>query len=327
MNLKYKIAIINHPAPDGLARTVLDGMCQLKDKNSEIEFALSSKFEYNLPLDDFVLPENEFVKYAKQADYIFLIYCKRETYFKLAEKINEWQKTIYIDGSEVGHNRRYDFVIQKKIIDGKWKGAGGVNSEMLKRCAFYFKREKPYHKGVIPLPFGIESRYLKYYKSNTKKDIDFFCVFGQDEYPLMRRFATEILKKFCKKNKFKFHIKKTKSPDKFYQILARSKVGVSIGGGGFDSYRFWEILGNNCLLLTEKIDIYQIDSKRLNYKRIWQFNNLYDFEYQLKKIGQYLRNHYVQENLEEEYRKILNEHSSEARVREILSVCKNKGVI
>ena len=91
--------------------------------------------------------------------------------------------------------------------------------------------------------------------------------------------------------------------------------------------RFWEILGNNCLLLTERLDIYEPDSKRLDYKRIWQFNNLFDFDYYLEKIGKILKENYKEDELKEEYVKIMQEHSSEARVMEIINICREKGVI
>ena len=113
---------------------------------------------------------------------------------------------------------------------------------------------------------------------------------------------------------------------KFYKNLVRSKVGISAGGGGYDTLRFWEILGNNCLLLTENIDIYKADSKRLEYNRIWQFGNLFDFEVQLEKIGAFLKKEYNQEKMTEEYDKIISDHSSKTRVLEILSNCQKKGI-
>jgi len=100
-----------------------------------------------------------------------------------------------------------------------------------------------------------------------------------------------------------------------------------VGGGGYDTARFWEILGNNCLLLTERIDIFQPDSKELDYKRIWQFNNLYDFWYQLHKVGEFLRNKYKQDNLVQEYKDILSRHSSKARVLTILNKAREKGIV
>lgn len=72
-------------------------------------------------------------------------------------------------------------------------------------------------------------------------------------------------------------------------------------------------------MLTEKIDIYPNDSDELNYKRIWQFNGLNDFQDQLEKMGKFLREKYDQQNMQEEYKNILLKHSSEARVLTILN--------
>ncbi|MCK4554131.1 hypothetical protein KAU19_04160 [Candidatus Parcubacteria bacterium] len=314
MNLNYKIAIINPYRADGLARTVLDGLLQLKKASNELDFFLSSEFDYSMPLKDRILGKDEFINFARIADATFLIYGKEDTNYDLAREINLWDKTVFIDGSEVGKNRRYDLEIQDKILDGKYRGNGAINFEMLEKCALYFRRERPYIKSIIPLPFGIESRYLQYAGNNKRKDIDFFCVFGQEKYPILRKHVKKKLIKFCKKNNFIYHVKKTKTSDEFYELLSMSKVGISVGGGGYDTMRFWEIFGNNCLLLTEKIDIYKENSDELDYKRIWQFNDLNDFQDQLEKIGKFLQEKYNQQSMQEEYKNILLKHSSKARV-------------
>jgi hypothetical protein len=319
-----KIAVINSSISDGLARTIFDGLLELQKKQKDLQFFLSSRFDYILPLKENILPKEDFINFAHDADLIFLIWGKGGVDYNLAEKIGKWEKTIFIDGSEVGKDRRYDFSIQQDILNGQYIKNGAIDQKMLKLCALYFRREKPYVNGIIPLPFGIESFYLSQYDKNIKKSIDFHCVFGQDEYPKIRKYATKILEKYCQENGFSCYISKVKSREEFYRQLAKSKVGVSIGGGGFDSMRFWEILGNNCLLLTEKIDIFHPDSKRLNYKRIWEFGNLYDFRYQLDKVSEFLRKKYRQEELGIEYKKILDEHSSVSRVLEILRAVRKK---
>ena len=322
-----KIAVINSNSPDGLARTIFDGLLELQKQEKDLQFSLSAKFDYILPLKENILPKDEFINFARQADVIFLIWGKGGADYNLAERIGKWEKTIFIDGSEVGKDRRYDFSIQNDILKGRYVKNGAIDQKMLKLCALYFRREKPYIKGIIPLPFAIESVYLSQYDKNIKKNIDFHCVFGQNEYPIMRKYVTEILEKYCQENGFSCYISKTKTREEFYRQLAKSKVGISVGGGGFDSMRFWEILGNNCLLLTEKIDIYEPDSKRLDYKRIWEFGNLYDFRYQLKKISEFLKTKYNQQESEGEYQKILIDHLASSRIKEILQIAKKKRIL
>src|SRR3989338_8360512 len=298
----------------------LDGLIQLKKEKPDIEFFISSDpyRKHPFPAIEYALPKKEFIEFAKNADLILLFWCKKDTDSKLAEEIGEWNKTAYVDGSEWGMNKGRDFAVQREVLSGEYKDWGRIDDKMLSLCPLYFRREKPYIKGVTPLPYGITSTFTKYYEPAKPKDIDFFCVWGQDEYPLTRRYAEEILVDFCKKNGFTYHVEKTKNRDEFYEILSRSKVGVSIGGGGYDTARFWEILGNNCLLLTERIDILEPDSRELDYERIYQFNNLYDFKYQLEKVAKFLREEYGKTDLLPEYREIMTKHSSKARVLKLI---------
>ncbi len=321
---------------DYLGNTILDGLFSLASEGL-VEVRMTGNYPTPFPAEEAILKDEAFITYAKTADVIILIWGKRSTNFALAEKINAWKKTVFIDGSEFGKNNRYDFDVQRKVLEGTYKEIGAIDQEMLKKCALYFRREKPYPKGVIPLPFGIERRYVANYSSVVSKDIDFVCIFGQDEYPIMRRYAKEMLADFCAKNGFRFVTDRTKGfnfDDKtkiagrqeFYELLNRAKVGISIGGGGFDTARFWEILGNNCLLLTEKIDIYELASEALNYSRIWQFNNLFDFESQLNRLAAFLRTTYQQASLTDEYERILREHSSKSRVLSLLAHAKEAGI-
>jgi len=321
---------------DYLGNTIIDGLLQFYP---ETEFKIP-EYEYPSPFDlsTHNLAENDFVNYAKEADLIFLIWGKNSTNFKLAEKIGQWNKTIFIDGSELGKNNRFDSVIKNKVLDGTYDGIGKIDTEMLKKCKLYFRREKPYISGIVPLPFGIESRYFSSYKKEIKKDIDFFCIFGQDEYPQMRRHVRKVLIDFCKKNNFSctkdrtdgFNFddkRKLAGRDEYFSLLARCKVGISVGGGGFDTARFWEILGNNCILLTERIDIFLPKSSVLDYKRIFQFDSQDDFANLLPKVGMMIRGNYSDEAFNLEYRDILQKHSSKARVLAVFNEAKKAGIL
>ncbi len=321
---------------DYLANTVIDGILWQKKEGSDFEFKIPD-YLYPCPYDLklYKLAENEFADFAQSADLVVLAWGKNATNYDLAGKINKWNKTIFIDGSELGKNNRFDANIANAVKDLSYKGIGAIDQEMLSKCSLYFRREQPYIQGILPLPFGIESRYVAHFNSRVKKDIDFACVFGQEDYPILRKEAREYLELFCKKNGFSCFTKRTKGfnfddnnklagRDQFYDVLARSKVGISIGGGGFDTARFWETLGNNCILLTEKIGIYEAPSKALDYKRIWQFKDIEEFKVQLAKLASYLQNEYNQEAMKEEYEKILAEHSTKARVHTILDEVKKR---
>lgn len=312
---------------DYLANLVLDGFRAL-EKTGEYNVRISPRFVAIADYSDWELDDGAFIEFARTADLILFIHAKYTT-TDLVEKIGLWDKTICIDGSELGRNNRYDFTVQNGLLNGTFKGLGSIQYDLLKKCKRYFRREKPYIDGIIPFPFGIERHFIKY-APGQKKDIDFTCIFGQDEFPLMRRHATKMLEDFCSRNGFTCETSKTssllnrdfrntRSQAKFHDILARTKVGISIGGGGYDTLRFWEILANNCALLTESIDIYDPGDEELKYKRIFEFKNLFDFACRLEEIGKLIKSGRIGDYLgQDEYAAILKRHSSAERVRELV---------
>lgn len=323
---------------DYLTESLLDGLLDLIASNAAIEFRFLAPYAH--PFGDeahrFALPETAFVSYAMEADLIFLCYRYKELNLTIAKKINRWDKTIFIDGSEYKHNNRFDFKIQRDVVVGTYTGHGCIHADMRELCGLYLRREKPYVDGIVPFPFGIERRYVRY-TPDVKKDIDFVCIFGQDEYPLMRKYARELLVTFCEKNNFTYVVHKTEGfgyddkkiagRDAFYDTLARAKVGVSIGGGGFDTLRFWETLANNCELITERVDIFQTESQMLSYIRIHECNNLFDFQHFLETCGARIRESYHQHDGDEEYADILKKHSTKARVTAVLREAHARGLI
>ena len=335
-----KIAVILPSGKsDYLANTVLDGLIGLSKYKSDIVFFVTKNYPNPFALEKYEKDEVDFIEFAKTADMIILTWGKNSTNILLAEKINEWKKTIFIDGSELGKNNRFDNKIKQEVIDGSYTGIGSIDQTMLSKCILYFRREKPYIKGIIPLPFGIESRYMIFAEKDNTRDIDFTCIFGQDEYPILRKQVKEYIEKFSKENGFKCHTKKTSGfnfddntkkagRDDFYKILSRTKVGISIGGGGFDTARFWEILGSGAMLMTEKIDIYNENSNRLKYKRIVEFKDLEDFKLKIKDMGNYIRNDYKNDQIElnTEYEKVVKDHSTGARVQEIINHFNNDNI-
>ena len=324
---------------DYLANTVLDGLIDLQNEKKDLDIIFTKNYPSPFDLNKYEKNDEDFIVQAKQSDIIILTWGKNSTNFILAEKINEWQKTVFIDGSELGKNNRLNSEITDQVLNGTYSGIGAINTPMLLKCKLYFRREKPYIKGITPFPFGIETRYRKYFKTGIKRDIDFTCVFGQDEYPILRRQVKEYTEKFSKENGFKCHTKRTSGfnfddnskkagRDDFYEILSRTKIGISVGGGGYDTARFWEILANGSLLLTEKIDIYHENEikEKLNYKRIIQFKDFEDFKIKIKELGEYIKTDYENDKIEldNEYLDVIEKHSTKARVKEIINYFNKK---
>jgi len=324
---------------DFLADTIIDGILDLMSSGVSINLKILEFYPGNFKedLDCYFLKTQEFIDFAKnEADIVFLCLRYKELNLEIAEKINEWRKTVFVDGSEYKHDNRFNFDIQYNTLKNKNIGPGAVNIDIYEKAGIYLRREKPYLKDMIPFPFGLERRYRQY-DSKIKKDIDFVCIFGQETYPKMRMYCKNILEDFCKKNNlvcrtkksdgFFYDLTKKAGRDDFYNILARSKIGISVGGGGFDTLRFWETLANNCLLLTEKIDIYPINSKRLKYERIFEFANLFDFQFQLENLLPKLMYEY-NENLNNiEFERVIKDHSTRSRVIEIFLEAQKRNIL
>jgi hypothetical protein len=312
--------------PDHLTRTLVDGLASLQEKGL-LSFHTSARYGgHETVRDEYALPRDGFVRFARGADLVLFCWGKDGLDIEMAEAIARWEKTVYVDGSEPGHNRRLDYAVQREILAGTHRGQGAINTAMLGRCPLYFRREKPYLPGIIPLPFGIERRYCTAYRPGLEKPIDFFCVFGQDRYSTFRRHARGVLQEFCAAEGYSYITSRIDNR-LFYQLLAGSKVGVSIGGSGYDTGRFWEVLGNNCLLITETIDIFEPDAAELAYSRVYECGNLYDFASCLRRVGAFLRGPYRELDLLPEYSAIMARHSSEARVLTILEAARRQRIV
>lgn len=308
---------------DYLVNTILDGLDVLQQAREIESFTIAPGYPTPTELVGAVAEPEPFAEYAKASDAVLLLWGKKKPNWKLAEQLDCWRKTAFIDGSEPGGDLRFDYKVQRAILEGSTRTEGAINLEMLRRCRAYFRREKPILPGMDSLPFGIERKYCVNYEAGVRKDIDFFCIFGQDKHPLLRREAAREVKRYCAKEGFSCVTDKV-PPEQFYQLLARSKVGISVGGGGYDTARFWEILGNNCLLMTERIDLVPPTGTKFSFQRIFEFGSLYDFVALLPQIGRHLRETYDATALHEEYREILSQHSTAARVRTVLNTLNSR---
>lgn len=316
-----KIAVIPPlKQQDYLTDTIIDGLIGMEQERDGFEWKISSNYPCRFPVGAYCLSAEQFLEFAKTADYIFFAWGNNNsTDYRTAKKVGRWDKTVFIDGSELGGNLRFDFNVQLKILQGKYKKRGEVIKEMYDKCLLYCRREKPYLESILPLPYGIETRYTSHVSKSTPKDIDFVCIFGNLTSPMLRQNCIIILKEFCKKHDLICHTEPTENQDEFYKLLARAKVGVSVGGGGFDTARFWEVLGNRCILLTETIDIFPIGSNKLNYPSIFQFQNLYDFVDRLEQLKPIISDSKQFNGLVSDYDSILAHHSSMARVKSIFT--------
>ena len=117
---------------DYLVDTIMDGLHWRNKNEGDVAYKNSEK-----------VSRNDFVKFAKEANLIILCHGKDDTTnFDLANEIDEWDKTVFVDGSELGRNRRFDKEIQREVETMTYVGKGMINKEMLKKCAIYFRMYK-----------------------------------------------------------------------------------------------------------------------------------------------------------------------------------------
>jgi hypothetical protein len=139
------------------------------------------------------------------------------------------------------------------------------NQAILQESTLYFKRELPYdrlllyyydrptpwsvrRKELLPvlenvrnIPLGIEdTKYtdLKMRRRVAEKDIDIF--FAGTITNTQRHKGLEILSDFALRTSWNVIIKESLPFDEYCEMIARSKITISIAGGGWDCFRHYE---------------------------------------------------------------------------------------
>jgi len=116
--------------------------------------------------------DDEIIEHSKSADYIFVLWGKFSSPYDkdpggkmyLVDKINEPDKTVFIDGNEYSHTgHRADGQSRKDKFDYS-KGIPWIWQEMRDKVKWYFKREvfpeDVVEYNVIPCPYPFRDRNL-----------------------------------------------------------------------------------------------------------------------------------------------------------------------
>jgi hypothetical protein len=104
-------------------------------------------------------------------------------------------------------------------------------------CGYYLK----------PLPMGIIDVGFKPLKEK-EYDVSFIASLNS----VKRLHIFQFLKKYVEKRKLKAFIGYGLPWSKYMEIFSKSKISISVSGGGFDTYRYWEIPYSGSMLLSEK---------------------------------------------------------------------------
>jgi len=107
-------------------------------------------------------------------------------------------KTVFVDGSEVGKSR-FDVIFKKQFWKRLMKTMENKQRDAWKMWLRTFVEKNRIVEGIEPLPMLSTNVWWEKVTQNLEKDIDFFCVWGQDEFPILRREVRGISFLFVKK--------------------------------------------------------------------------------------------------------------------------------
>jgi len=263
------IAITPNKKFDALVPSIIEGMYDHGVEVIASDTGNSVKRSYT---------ESEILHHAKDADYIFSFFGKvrnnKPPKYHLTYKINQPEKSVYIDGSEWtataypdgnrtvtvpwGYNRSNtnlnSQVYESKFDSRRCKGTPWLNNDMYKFCKWYFKREcyaEDLKDGIIPLNLSTHKKYFG--NHNLEKDIDVFCSFGHLANGL-RLEAYDICKQLQKEG-YRVLIANNLSYEEYLKCINRSYIGLSAWGAGNSCMRMWEIFANGSCCFIQRPEI------------------------------------------------------------------------
>ena len=110
------------------------------------------------------------------------------------------------------------------------------------------------------------------------------------------------------------------SKAEYYALLGRSKMALSIRGGGFDTLRYWEVVASGALLLSEQPDIEIPNNFSHGQQALFCRSDLSD----LPELVRYYASHDAEREsiARAGYEHLLRFHTCERRAEQLLAVCK-----
>jgi len=111
------------------------------------------------------------------------------------------------------------------------------------------------------------------------------------------------------------------SYEEYFQLLARSKMGLSIRGAGFDTVRYWEIVAAKRLLVSETPYIHIPHNFEHGKHALFCRPNLSDL---LPLVRHYVHDDEgCQTMIENAYQHLLRYHTCEQRAKQFLDICQH----
>jgi hypothetical protein len=117
------------------------------------------------------------------------------------------------------------------------------------------------------------------------------------------------------------HARGTKlSLQSYYDLMMRSKMALSVRGGGFDTMRYWEIPATKTLLLSEEPDI-EIPNNFVHGQQALFFKR--DLSDVLSLVNAYAKEeHECVAIAQRGYEHLLRYHTCERRAEYVLDICR-----
>jgi hypothetical protein len=247
---------------DYLAQNIISSKRELTDKIKKDFFDLVILSDYNFSFcsstENNKLKKNIFIDYYNNIHQT------------VKNKIN------YLFGVSCDNLNIFDKIPVAVVDFDDWICIPPSGQYYLQNCTLYYKRELPFNRfflyypdrpspwrkmreQILPLcgktrrlPLGIEDhKYKDLQKLRQKRqDIDvFFC--GQPTSTLRIQAAKE-LKKLARTTNWKIVMADSMSFKEFCEHIARSKITVSVSGGGWDCFRHYEATALGSLPLMDR---------------------------------------------------------------------------
>jgi hypothetical protein len=257
-----KILFIGTPRFDYLQDLTYSGLVKILGRKNIIEYKVNPY--YHFPVKKY--PKNLgyngldlsflYNLSIKDIDCVFVAAAKPlcfEMYLQVLPKLKPTVKTIFLDGGDVAeiggdlkrlHNPEiYNAAASKRPFDIIFK------REYLKNTS--------YEPHIHPLPFSINPRiYSQTKKQEFNYDVSFWAV---ESHQIRTQALTLMQDKFdCAANGSTRNQTFTtyKRKGQFYfDELSRCKILLNFRGGGWDTLRYWEVMGLGRFMITQELGI------------------------------------------------------------------------
>jgi len=272
--------------------------------------------------------DEEIIEHSKSADYIFVLWSKfASPYDKdfggdihLVDKINQPDKTVFIDGSEYSYSGwPADGQTRKDKLNYS-KGYPWIWQEMRDKVKWYFKREtfpedlSDHDVIPFPYPFRIEDK-----RPVKERNISLFCAFGhlttglRAEVDEVSRTLTHELPLIVGSQ--------SGGREHYLNLMSRSYLIADAWGGGDCTVRRSEVHMNSIALIMQEWNILE-PYPFTDGENIITYNSSNEFK---EKVNFYLKD--LDKLIEignNGYEHAINNHTTEKRVQYIFDIIDKK---